>query len=72
MSERIKELIKQVGTDVSGKWMNIDNSEKLAELIVRECVGVVEGGSFLHDQAPTAIFARECSSAIKQHFGVKE
>jgi hypothetical protein len=43
-----------------------------AELIVRECIGVVEGGSFLHDQAPTAIFARECSAAIKRHFGVEE
>jgi hypothetical protein len=30
MSERIKELIEQVGTDVSGKWMNVDNSEKFA------------------------------------------
>jgi hypothetical protein len=45
---------------------------KFAELIVRECIGVVEGGSFLHDQAPTAIFARECSAAIKRHFGVEE
>jgi len=42
---------------------------KFAQLIVRECVGVVEGGSFLHDQAPTAVFARECSAAIKRHFG---
>jgi len=46
--------------------------ESFAELIVRECIGVVKGGSFLHDQAPTAIFARECSGAIKQHFGVEE
>ena len=46
--------------------------EKFAELIVKECVGVVEGGNFLHDQAPTAIFARECSGAIKRHFGVEE
>ena len=45
--------------------------EKFAELIVQECIGVVEGGSFLHDQAPTAIFARECSGAIKRHFGVE-
>ena len=48
-----------------------DRMQKLCELIVRECVGVVEGGSFLHDQAPTAQFARECSSAIKRHFGVE-
>ena len=37
MSERIKELIKQVGTDVSGKWMNVDNVEKFANLIIQEC-----------------------------------
>jgi hypothetical protein len=48
------------------------DQEMFAELIVRECIGVVEGGRFLHDQAPTAIFARECSSAIKKHFGVEE
>jgi hypothetical protein len=46
--------------------------QQFCELIVRECVGVVEGGSFLHDQAPTSQFARECSSAIKRHFGVEQ
>ena len=52
------------------KFYDIEWEKKFAELIVQECVGVVESGSFLHDQAPTAIFARECSGAIKQHFGV--
>lgn len=47
-------------------------TEKLAELIVQECVGIVKGGRFLHDQAPTALFAKECSDAIKRHFGVEE
>ena len=69
--ERVNQLIQQVGTDVSGKWVNIDNMNQFAELIVRECTSVVEGGSFLHDQAPAVIFAKECSSAIKRHFGVK-
>ena len=50
---------------------NTLSTGKFAELIVRECVGIVEGRGFLHDQAPDAIFARECSSAIKRHFGVK-
>ena len=45
--------------------------EFFAELIVKECIGVVEGGRFLHDQAPTALFAKECSGAIKRHFGVE-
>ena len=69
--ERVDQLVQQVGTDVSGKWVNIDRMNQFAELIVHECTSVVEGGSFLHDQAPTAIFAKECSSAIKRHFGVK-
>ena len=81
MNEKIKQLALDAGIgftlwDDSGREM-IDNytpEERLAEfaeLIVRECIGVVEGGSFLHDQAPTAIFARECSGAIKRHFGVE-
>ena len=81
MNERIKQLALDAGIgftlwDDSGREM-IDNYtpeeylEKFAELIVRECIGVVEGGSFLHDQAPTAIFARECSGAIKRHFRVE-
>ena len=75
MNERIKELIKQATTIEEHKWgVSYDNfdKEKFAELIVKECVGVVEGGHFLHDQAPTALFAKECSGAIKRHFGVEE
>jgi hypothetical protein len=60
MSERIKELIEQVGTDVSGKWMNVDNSEKLAELIVLKCAEIADTAEpFL------------ASDLIKQHFGVE-
>ena len=59
MSERIKELIKQVGTDVSGKWMNVDNSEKFANLIIFECIKI-------------AVFKgdKDTGKAIKDHFGV--
>jgi hypothetical protein len=63
MSERIRELIKQVGTDVSGKWMNIDNSEKLAGLIVCECVEVADHANV---NGKSKIGER-----IKQHFGFK-
>ena len=75
MNERIQQLAEQATTYIeptanSGEGWIFDK-EKFAELIVAECIGVVEGGSFLHDQAPTAIFARECSGAIKRHFGVE-
>ena len=73
MNERIRELVRQAGLDDADfpieNWDNVPLA-KFAELIVRECVGVVEGGRFLHDQAPTALFAKECSGAIKKHFGV--
>ena len=78
MNERIRQLWSQAGGHYdSGNqhtWpqYTIDDPKKFAELIVRECIEVIEGGRFLHDQAPTAIFARECSGAIKRHFGVEE
>ena len=59
MNDRRKEFIKLVGTDVSGKWMSIDNTEKFAELIVRECAKVADGGW------------ADPGHQIKQHFGVE-
>ena len=41
MNELIREFMQQAGTDVSGKWMGIDNAEKFAELIVQECMNQV-------------------------------
>ena len=35
INNQIKELILKAGTDVSGKWLSIDNAEKFAELIVK-------------------------------------
>ena len=61
MNERIRELIKQVGTDVGGKWMNVDNSEKFAELIILKCAEIADTAEpFL------------ASDLIKEHFGVEE
>ena len=35
MNSRIQELMKQAGTDVSGKWMSVDNAEKFAQLVIQ-------------------------------------
>jgi hypothetical protein len=69
MNERIKELINQVGTDVSGKWMNIDNTEKLAELIIRECLDQCYNRG-MNDE----LYAGQLKAAsyIEQHFKVEE
>lgn len=74
MNQRIEELYAEakrttkIGTRSAPTGVV---AERFAQLIVAECVGVVEGGRFLHDEAPTAVFARECSDAINRHFGVK-
>ena len=34
MNEQIEELMKQAGTDVSGKWMSVDNAKKFAMLVI--------------------------------------
>ena len=66
MNKRIQQLATEAELELTIE------TKKFAELIVKECTNVVEGGIFLHDQAPTALFAKECSGAIKRHFGVKE
>lgn len=38
---RIRRLVASVDTDTSGKWMSIDNAEKLIELVVKECAYLV-------------------------------
>jgi len=69
MSEQIKELIKQVGTDVSGKWMSIDNTEKFAELIVEECGEIAYKAYWDNPETVRGIHIKE---KIKKHFGVEE
>jgi hypothetical protein len=65
MNEKIKDLIKQVGTDVSGKWMSIDNTEKFAELIVRECIE-------LNRQELAFNAFERMLNKYQKHFGVEE
>jgi hypothetical protein len=36
MTEQIKQLMQQAGTDISGKWMSVDNAEKFAMLVIQE------------------------------------
>ena len=67
MNERIKELAEQVGFRLdSGEWQFADDRDvgKFAELIVRECAGVVEK-DMDYD-------ANWCSDKILKYFGVEE
>jgi hypothetical protein len=61
---RLEALILKAGTDSSGKWMSIDNVEKLAELIVQECCTALEST----DRYRSDYFIAK----IREHFGVEE
>jgi len=77
MNERIKELLKQ---STANRWYcgqehaEVDQ-KKFAELIVRECIGVVEnlspGYKDYRDQIEDA-FRRDCVEEMKHKFGLEE
>ena len=70
MNERIKELVRESHLDVYGlgkeryKWEY--TVEKFAELIVRECMDVLDPGQ---NQVIARFQARQW---LAEHFGVKE
>ena len=76
MNKRIQEIVRQSITDTSGKWLSVDNAEKLAELIVRECCQYLTNEAerlygLRHDDGD--LLAEKCYDNIqglKQHFGV--
>jgi uncharacterized protein YutE (UPF0331/DUF86 family) len=71
MNERVVELIKQSGTDVSGKWMSMYQVEKFAKLIVQECVDICQDTDGEEDAM--ALCGRlDCAVEIREHFGIEE
>ena len=68
MNERIQEFYSQVGLDFENfqrVTVKKGDMEKFAELIVRECIGIVKQRWINPDED---VIAEE----IKQHFGVEE
>lgn len=61
MNQKIQELIKQAGTDCSGKWMGMNHAEKFAELIIEQCVDNL----FLHGYDDAA-------NQVIKHFEIKK
>jgi hypothetical protein len=86
MNKRIKELISQsyeystittidpvtqeVVTDYIDCTKPIFNKEKFAELIVRDCIGILEPKSRYMGEGPEVL--KDKISQIKKHFGVEK
>lgn len=68
MSERIKELWNQ-SRYPSGRG---HDEQKFAELIVRECIQVVDGMADPEEDSDRYVWAlHNASEKIREHFGVK-
>jgi len=84
MNEKIKQLAEQATRNVESAnsyHSLVFDKEKFAELIIRECVGIVEDyglslvGSdenYLGETLNLSIRVQEAGNKIKEHFGVEE
>lgn len=78
MNQQVKNLIEQVGTDTSGKWLNVDNAEELVKLVVQGCIDKIETYRIPVGNSPSGELAcewtydalKEIRDEIKEHFGV--
>ncbi len=66
MNDRIRALLEEAGTDVSGKWIGVDCAEKFAELIIEDACRALN--PMLRDM----ISRGQAVDLIKQHFGVEQ
>ena len=84
MNERIKELLASPGLERLNDWVNIGPVQRAAleeftELVVRNCVEIVEaqrvpvGNSAAGETAArlTMLALRDTRDEIKEHFGVE-
>jgi hypothetical protein len=60
MEPKLQQLVNQIGTDVSGKWIAVDRIDQLADLIVRECMYNLYLNGY-----------DDAMNQIKEHFGIK-
>ena len=70
METKLQNLVKQVGTDVSGKWIATEKVEQLAKLIVQEYVKNLETHSTCFD-GDVSRGIKIAARLTKEHFGME-
>ena len=79
MNNRIQELVLQAGGNFADSPLEfavvfgeLEDFEKFAELIVRECAKVAKDIQTFYDENNDSQVNTEIWTMIKQHFGVEE
>ena len=76
MNDRFESLMYHAGMTAQGCWDEMDSYqreavEKFAQLIVRECIGVIEGMADPEEDSDRYFWAIQNASAkVREHFGV--
>lgn len=71
MNERIKELLEQcTSKQMSKPWPLVD-TDKFAELLLKECIELVEGFTLEQEVALDVYEEYDAANVLKEHFGVK-
>jgi hypothetical protein len=75
MSTITEEIIKKVGTDVSGKWIATEKADAIIKLTVDECIVAVENTGkqcafTSHDLDTVDCTIEKSVQSIKQHFNL--
>lgn len=76
MNKKLKQLIEEVGTDSSGKWMRIDQVENLYNRMTDECLSAIGNTNQHHvhttfDKGLVEATIYKSKQAVKEHFGLE-
>jgi hypothetical protein len=77
VNEKINNLVQLTKTDISGKWVSIDNLENLVERVIDECIDVVEStpkhcAFTTFDLGTVECTIRKASEQLHNHFEIKK
>jgi hypothetical protein len=77
VTEEISKIVQASVTDTSGKWMSVENAEKMLETVLRECVTLVEDtpktcAFTTHDLGTVNCTVDKAAAQIRNRFGLKQ
>lgn len=77
MTEEIKSLVQEYVNDTSGKWMQINDIERMVEDILRECIRIIEDcpttcAFTTHDLGTVQCTIDKAAEQVRKKFGLKQ
>lgn len=71
MNQRIKETVAKVKTDTSGKWVSVEEVEKLVASIINDCISMAVEIVRDNNRKELETYEHHIRWPIEEHFGVE-